>query len=304
MNYLLALILLLPLASAAEVLIITHNYNRADFIALQDKSFKKFLKDDYRFVVFNDATDKNKRKEINDTCEKLGIECIRIPQEIHTRPYLSRPSNEPINASIRHAHVVMYSLDFLGFDHDDIVFIVDADVVLIRPFSIQKYMKDKHIAARINRPHNKAYYCSPLFCMLNMGKLPDKKTLNFNCGRINGAPGDTGAWSYHYLKKHPDLEVVPVSVVYSYQLFLADTHINKVADLAISNDTKSAVYANLGFNNTEIKFLLNQPDTFEFYLDNNFLHYRGGSNHTKDSQQYHDRKFEIFSQFFNDILES
>ncbi len=302
MNYFLTLILLLPLSTAAQVLIITHNYNRPDFIELQDKAFKKFLKDDYRFVVFNDATNKDMRKQINDTCKKLNLECIRIPQEIHSRPYLPREPHESINTSMRHAHAVQYSLDVLGFDHNGIVFIIDADIVLIRPFSIEKYMKDKDIASRIFRPHNKAYYCSPVLCILNMNNLPNKKTLNFNCGPINGTSGDTGAWSYYYLKNHPELNVVPVSVLYSHQLFLADRHINKAADLAISEDVKSSFYAHAGFNNTEIKFLLNQPDTFEFYLDNNFLHYRGGSNHTKDSQQYHDRKFEIFSEFFNDIL--
>ncbi len=302
MKQLLKFILFIPLYTHSYVLIITHNYNRPDFIELQDKAFKKFLKDDYRYVVFNDATSEEMRKKIEETCKKLNIECIQIPQEIHSRPYLPREPNERINASIRHANVVMYSLDFMGFDHDGIVFIVDSDILLIRPFSIEKYMKDKDIAARINRPHNKAYYCSPLFCILNMSKLPDKKTLNFNCGTINGTGGDTGAWSYYYLKNHPELNVVPVSMTFSHQLFLADYHIDKEADFTISDDVKASFYAHYGFNNTEIKFLLNKPDTFEFYLDNNFLHYRGGSNHTNNSQKYHDHKFKIFNDFFNDIL--
>ena len=145
MKQLLKFILFIPLYTHSYVLIITHNYNRPDFIELQDKAFKKFLKDDYRYVVFNDATSEEMRKKIEETCKKLNIECIQIPQEIHSRPYLPREPNERINASIRHANVVMYSLDFMGFDHDGIVFIVDSDILLIRPFSIEKYMKDKDI---------------------------------------------------------------------------------------------------------------------------------------------------------------
>ena len=50
--------------SCSKVLIITHAYNRPEFIPLQDITFKKFLKDDYEFVVFNDARDPKIKKDI------------------------------------------------------------------------------------------------------------------------------------------------------------------------------------------------------------------------------------------------
>ena len=39
----------------AKVLIYTYAYNRPDFIEIQHKTFQKFLKDDYEFVVFDDG---------------------------------------------------------------------------------------------------------------------------------------------------------------------------------------------------------------------------------------------------------
>ncbi len=292
--------LVIPFFATAKVLVITHNYNRPDFIEMQYKTFKKFLHDEYEYVVFNDARQETMKTQIDAMCAKYQIRCIRIPQEIHSRPYLPRePSDDLVNnASIRHANCVQYSLDVLGYDYPGIVFIIDTDVALIRSFSIEQYMQDKDIAARINRPRNKARYCSPLFCMLHMSKLPEKHAINFNCGVINGVSGDTGAWTYYYLLKHPELRVVPVRMTFSHQLFLADNHINVFVNTSTPDDYKRGFYEHFGFNDAEIEFLLKKPDTFEFYLDNFFLHYRGSSYSTGD-----DYKLLIFNEFINRILQ-
>lgn len=292
---------LLPITAIAEPLIITHNYNRPDFIEMQYKTFKKFLTDKkYHYVVFNDAQNEEMSQQIETMCATYGIRCIRMPQEIHNRPYIKRGKYDHLlgNANIRHANCVQYSLDLLGYDHDGVVFIVDSDVVLIRPFSIDEYMADKDIAGRLNRPCNKAYYFSPLFCMIHMNRIPDKRSLNFNCGTINEVPGDTGAWSYYYLLEHPDLKTVPVRMTFSHQLFLADKHINAPENNMTSDDSKRGSYEHFGFNNTEIDFLLKKPDTFEFYLDNNFFHYRGVSYTTGDAY-----KLKIFREFIDTITQ-
>ena len=84
----------------SKVLIITHSYNRPDFIELQQKTFAKFLKDEYEFVVFNDAeSNPDMFKKIEDTCKRCGIRCIKIPQAIHDKPYLHRWPGESNNHS-------------------------------------------------------------------------------------------------------------------------------------------------------------------------------------------------------------
>lgn len=288
---------IMSIDAAAKVLIITHNYNRPDFIELQYKTFKKFLKDSYEYVVFNDATDSQTRQNINDMCARYNISCIEIPQEIHTQPYCPRlPSDNLQQNNYRHSNCVQYSLDKIGYDHEGIVFIIDSDCLLVRPFSIEAYMSDKHISGRINRPRNKIQYFSPLFCIISMDKIPDKRTLNFNAGTINGILGDTGAWSYYYMQEHQELTFIPVHITYSHQLFLADRHINKHADNHITEELKRSFYEHYGFNETEIAFLLSNPDTFEYYLDLNFVHYRGSS-YEQDGQ-----KMSIFRNYFDEIL--
>jgi hypothetical protein len=173
------LAMVVSLSLEAKILIITHNHNRPDFIEIQDKTFKKFLKDDYDFVVFNDARQREMCQQINEMCANLGIQCIRIPQSIHAAPYLPREKNEDFqNPAVRCANVVQYSLDMLGFEHDGIVMIIDADMFLIQPFSIAEYFKDDQLAGVPQRREHVNYIWNGLvFFYIN--NITDKHTIEF-----------------------------------------------------------------------------------------------------------------------------
>lgn len=100
-----------PIFAHANVLVITHSYNRPDFIEIQHRTFQKFLRDDFQFVVFNDAASEEMKSKIEDVCARLGIRCICIPQEIHAAPYLARePNDDYQNPAVRCANVVQYCL--------------------------------------------------------------------------------------------------------------------------------------------------------------------------------------------------
>lgn len=192
---------------ASKVLIITHNYNRPDCTEIQVKTFKKFVKDDYEFVVFNNAQDPQKRQDIRNVCQKHSLRCIEIPQEIHDRPYLFRAPQENKNhACCRVANCIQYSLDVLGFKHDDIVVIIDTDMFLIKPFSFRDFMRGYDLAGVPQRRGPVTYLWQGLI-MFNMQTLPDKEQLNFNCGSIEGQPCDVGGYSHKYLKSHPNVKI-------------------------------------------------------------------------------------------------
>jgi hypothetical protein len=288
----------------AKTLIITHVYNRPDFIEIQDKTFKHFIEDAYEFVVFNDASNENMATQIKEICAKHDIHHIRIPQEIHTRPYLPRLPGDPLHRpNIRHANCVQYSLDTLGFNHNGIVFIIDSDMFLVRPLNISEYMKDKDIVAYVKGSDNNVFYLCPNLCFLHMNRLPDKRSLNFNCGVANGASVDSGGWTYFYLKQHPELRVISVEGLWSYLLFCPHYIDSRPIDYTASEDARREVYIKYGFNEKEIQFFLKRPDTFEIYMDKCFLHYRAGTNYSNLSQEFHNNKTRIFNEFINDILQ-
>lgn len=274
-----ALSLALQTYANAKVLLFTYSYNRPDFIEIQYKTFKKFLKDDHKLIVFNDARDPHLYQQIKATCKRLGIPCIKIPQEIHDQPYLERLPGEYYHApSIRNCNVVMYSLNNYGFKHDDILVLLDSDMFLIKEFSIREYMKGLDIAALPQSKGPDTQYLWIGLVFMNMKTMPNKTTINFNCGRVNNACVDAGGHTHDYIVNNPNLRL---------QYF--DTVVGQ--NMLISQEYEDALS----------KFI-QHANNVEFMLDRRFLHYRGGTNWDGKSPDYHAYKTKILHDFIDTIV--
>jgi hypothetical protein len=268
------------LVFSKNVLIITHSFNRPDFIEIQDKTFKKFLKDDYTFVVFNDSPHEEVSHQIIETCNRLNLSCIRIPQSIHDEPYLERlPGEDYHHPAVRCANVVQFSLDTLGFDHDGIVMIIDSDMFLVKEFCIEEFLEGFDIAAIPQGRQHIEYIWNGLV-IFNMQTLPDKKSINFNCGKVDGIGVDVGGQTYHYFKNHP--EVMKKTIDNQHY----------PADFMLSETTHE-----------QVKFLFSHDcHNFEFILKNSFFHYRGGGNWNNESREYHEKKTMVLLAFIRQVL--
>lgn len=293
----LALFILTPYMHA-EILIITHAFNRPDFIEIQHKTFKEFSLDNYRFVVFNDGKTDDMAQEISDTCARLNIECIRIPQEIHSRPYLYRLSREDYQHSCcRCANVVQYSLDVLGFNHDDIVMIIDSDMFMIKPFSTRDYMRGYQLAG-LKQNRGEVLYLWNGFVCLDMRTLPNKNSINFNCGEVNGERVDVGGYTYYYIKNNPSVKIRYVQAYYSGRLQCDPCNLAQKSGCTHN----SSALAEIGFDANQIKYI--QTDSnLEFLAENAFLHYRCGGNWNNKSPEYHQMKTNNLHAYLTTILE-
>lgn len=285
-----------------KILIFTYSYNRPDFIEIQYRTFKKFLKDDYEFIVFNDASTPEMEKQIMNTCEKFGIRCSRIPQEIHNRPYLQRwPGDDYNHPTVRNCNVVQYSLDTLGFFHDDIVMILDSDLFLIKEFSIKDYLNSHDIGGVLQLRYKDGIasirYLWIGLAFLNMATMPNKSTINFNCGRVDGIPVDAGGQTHYYLQNNPIAKVN-----YFNQMLFDDLK----CDFCKQNQYTSCLHiANilkeLGLNDPLIT-LVQTGVSMEIFLDAHFIHYRGGSNWDYQSPNFHANKTKHLTDFIQRIL--
>ena len=282
MKRLLLFTIFLIFSIQAKVLIFTYAYNRPDFIEIQHKLFQKFLKDEYQFVVFNDASGHQMEQSIRTMCNKLDIRCIRIPQEIHTRPYLPRLPQEGYQApAVRNCNVVQYSLNEYGFNHDDILVLMDSDLFLVREFSFRNYLNNYDLAG-IKQGMG---YLWIGFMILNIPNLPNIATFNVNCGRVNNIPVDAGGHSYHYLHDNPDIKAKYFAQSYPRH-FNSDELLKK------------------HFDQTAINFILSKPPNIEYMLDLCFLHYRGGTNWDHQSGAYHTNKTAILQKYVQELIHS
>lgn len=243
-----------------STLIITHHFNRPDFIELQHKTLKAFMKSPYEFVVFNDAKTEELNNAIESICHDLDIKCIRIPQSIHSAPK---------DAAICCADVVQYSLDVLGFDYNGYVMILDADMFLLEPFDVNQYMENTLIAGH---PQNRGHvnYIWNGILIMDMVQLPNKKSIHFGCGIVDGQLCDVGGNTYYYFQEHPKVFVKPM-VPHHYLQY---------------NRHRSRDHLP-----PKIAFCLRRKicDS-EFFIGTTFFHYRSGGNWNGQSERYHQRK--------------
>ena len=290
--------------SSDQVLILTSAYNRPDFVEMQYKTFRKFLSEDHELVVFNDANQPDLKKAIEATCFRLGIRCFNIPQKIHNQPYLKREKGEDFNLpAVRNANVVQYALNHLGFFHDGIVIIIDSDMFLTKPFSAKKLLKDTPIAGVPQSYQNNGIAISYLWiglAFLDMTRLPNKESLNFNCGRIRGVPVDAGGYTYYYLQNHPEIKPTYFSMLHDSNLRCSNCQQNNQSTPCTHNLEK---LLELGLDNDQISLLQNGFQNFEFGLNLTFLHYRGGSNWDHRSREFHETKTRLFSNYLNKITQ-
>ncbi len=309
----------------SKILIIVPVYNRPDFIEYQHKTFKKFLKDEYELVIFYDAKNSNMAWSIESVCKKYLLRCIRIPQKIHNQPYLERPatgfSSCYQTAWVRNSYVVQYALNTVGFDHNDIVAIVDSDIFLVQEFSIHEYMQETDFAAYF-KPCNACpkHDCKKLhpkiksfswpwigLVFLNMPTLPNRKTMNFNCGKLyEKIPVDPGGFVHYYLRDNKVKEKHFDRICQKY-LFCSSCK-SKLSPTPACTHNLEALTA-MGLGKETIYFLQKLPDPgfgkigrpIEIFLNGKFIHFRCGTNYTNFSGWFNSLKESLFRDFMNQI---
>lgn len=126
-------------------------YNTPQFIEPQFNLFKKFIVDDFEFIVFNNTMTDSKITQHNidnDTytkkiCYKYQITVIDVPSHLFGRMHSS--------SSLRAGTAIDYANQYLfaNYDTNSTFFLIDSDAFLIRPFNVEVFMSDKKISGRI-----------------------------------------------------------------------------------------------------------------------------------------------------------
>lgn len=305
--FVLCLFLLFTEQMFGKVRILTFHYNQADFIELQHRCLKRFMLDDYELIVFNDAATLENEKAIEETCKKLGVQCVRFEQKWHLTdplneeikkwvadPTLLDPSilgipseKVPYQPSVRHCHVIQYALDNYGYNHDDIVAIMDGDAFFIRDISLKQKLEEFDIMG-MTRDYKKVYtsYLWVPFIAFNPTKLPNLKDLKFNVAVIDRAVHDSGAQTYHYLAANPSVKCKKTFPVPTHRL----RHSSE-------KELKQAHY-----NGKERWLIKNLPKhtSVELDIESCIVHFRGVSFEFED----HPKKMKCLTEFMDKIFKA
>lgn len=307
------ILLFLTIDINSKIRLFTFHYNRPDFLELQIKCFDKFLKEkeDYELIVFNDAIELNIEKQIKQICEKYKIRCINFPQDLHKTycPNLLKFGTSQWGA-VRYCQLVQYALDNFGYDHDDIIGLIEGDVFLIRPFSIREYIKNNDILGviRTNRGQNKNIeYTWIGLTFFNIEKLPNKKTFNFDFVFHKNTKKfllDCGGQTYYYLRDNPSVRWKKFSTIRIVDLPREDN--KKLREMAFSLNETEFLNKMVPYK-AEYEFC-----SMELHIDNHFIHYSWSRVPQKDSSskiviafdmKFDEFKDKNFKEFINKIIQ-
>lgn len=277
---------------AIKTLIMTHGFNKPEFVPWQYHTFKRFIQGDFEFIVFNDAPNDVLFEQFETVCKELNILCVTVPQVIHSLPYLFRDDGIG-GPSAECAETIQYMLNSAGFRHPGVVMVVDSDMFLVRPLHVENFLKGYDIAANEQNKSSPdgsvATYFLPNLMFFNMETLPNKALINFNLGVVNGVRTDAGGFNHYYVQSNPELRWRKIDVAY--------TPLSEE-----KNGLHSDVLEAFG-NYPTLTHILEKPTfDFEFYADYHFMHFRAGSNWNNAESSVVAKKTQMFRAVMNELI--
>lgn len=271
------------------LLITTSVVNNPKFIELQNMTLKKFIKNPYKFVVYNDAKDWSDysnfydpllKKEISSLCSKLNIECIEIDNNKH--------QYTTIDASTRCADACNYMLkDHLKYNGRTLV--IDSDMFLINYLDVDEKYKGFEMAAVPQIRQNCIPYIWNGLVYYNMPIVKNKQLLKWDLiGKAEHGITDVGGSFYYYLINTPNAQIYSINHLYScsWNRTQFSSKLNTKLLNFLENDPK----------NVDNKF-------FAEIYDDTYLHYRAGGNWIKEGKELHDKRTDLLWNTIVDIVQ-
>src|SRR5574343_297433 len=164
------------------------------------RQFKKYMKEDFDFTLFNDAYDPKMEENINIITKFNKINCVRVPQQVHRVQNPSESYSESLNWAVWD-YAVNHNCEIIVLMHSDIFPICDVTISGILGDSIVASTPEFRI---VNGKGINYFY--PAFTIINMKRLTNPKELDFR-----PCPGlDTGGRTKDFIAKYPnDIKFIP-----------------------------------------------------------------------------------------------
>lgn len=232
--------------------------NRPEFMVVQARCFRHFLRDDYELRIVNSAASESMRAAIASAAAELSLHSLDAPAPDRSLP--------PSHAHSQLIHWVLRNQPTPP--PGSIICLIDSDMFLLRDFSFHDFLRGYAFAGRKDRRGNVRYLVGSGILAINTALVPSVTDMDFTPACIDGVHTDTGGGLYHYLRNHP---------------------MAKVRGFAYSGkvNTRNGNRACL-----PEAFRSRYDDGFAIEIwEHAFLHYVSGSNWDKRGGDFHGRKW-------------
>ena len=248
-------------------------HNKHDFIETQLQSFRKNLKEDFEFIVFDNAaftvgSQPGESEKINETCARLGVRVIEILKDpeivkaceaIETTCKMFDRLGLYSNANVASAYPLCWAWARHMHKEREPIVLMHSDIFLTREGSFSDILNEYQVCFVPQSREGAHEYMWDVFVILDMAKLSNPETINWYCGKVNGVAVDVGGQTGHYLKSHPELKLLRVDF----------EHFDKFPVL---------------------DFVPSDYEIFSINGKETLIHYRSGSNWNHRTSEYHEKK--------------
>lgn len=137
------------------------------------RQFKKYVKEEFEYILFNDAMTAEMEQNINTIANYNNIKCVRVPQNIHTMQDPSQAYAATLNWAV-HEYAPQNDYEVVVLMHTDVFPICDVVVSDI----IGENIAASTTEFRIMNGKGITYFY-PALTMINMKKLTNPHELDF-----------------------------------------------------------------------------------------------------------------------------
>ena len=207
--------------------VLSYNDANPELVELQISSFRKHMKEEVEFIMFNceegiSKTPEESRK-VAAICRSMGVKVIEIPRdsEIETiRDTLySYGEHTLFGGGSRFVRGVggdtpNYMLQWIWqrfiCKETEPICLVHSDVFLMEPIKLTDYLQDYDLCSVFNYWDPNLTGLWEPFLLANPSKLPEPETVIWWPSIVEGTWTDTGGATYYYLKAHPEIKILKI----------------------------------------------------------------------------------------------
>lgn len=258
--------------------IYTISNSRPDFILMQNEMFKRHLKEDYEFTVFNnthlDAENHHRCMFIDKAIADVGAQDIPVQYDGELAKELQRKEETCSifngrgfysSPNVANAYALCWAWkNVIGKERGNIC-LLDSDVFLTADIMLSSYLVS-HDLCYVPQARPGVEYMWNAFVLADLKRLPVPETIDWYCGKVNGVPVDVSGQTSRYLLAHPGVRKNFIQPCY--------TEFDNTLDFSPA-DYETFWIGHPHISGSKEKFA---------------LHYRSGSNWNGRSDDYHERK--------------
>lgn len=234
-------------------------YNKPEFTDLQYKQFNKYCKDDFEYIIINNAKNAEVEEKLKEVAKEHNLRMIEVKKD-HSIANISHFNaiNTAFNSEIK-----------MDNSYEAVV-IMDSDVFAYKPFYFRQILDGRDSAAMYQqRQGTKIEYFCPIFTIIS--DKVDITDINFSWKTYT----DCGGCTDDFIKKHN----------------LSPRWVNHTPAIDIETD-----YIFRNNKNVEYPY---KPSYRSQFIENCFIHYYRGCNWDEQTPDYHFEKFKFFKYFLD-----